>query len=162
MTHRVRATGNARLDHAKTPGHSAIQGTRRAAPARRVPARGAEAVHGQRTRKGTAHRPRRRGPAPDRAQEARPCRCIHQGPQPHLPFDAGRSSTARGMVGALWKGETMSLKIRRARLADTDETARVFSASFRSMDFVPKLHSDEEDRVFVRNLIAGKEVWLAL
>jgi len=56
----------------------------------------------------------------------------------------------------------MSLKIRRARLADTDETARVFSASFRSMDFVPKLHSDEEDRVFVRNLIAGKEVWLAL
>ena len=56
----------------------------------------------------------------------------------------------------------MSLKIRRAGLADADETAALFSASFRSMGVVPKIHSDEEDRVFVRDLIAGKETWIAL
>jgi len=54
------------------------------------------------------------------------------------------------------------LKIRRAGPADTDEAAAVFSASFRSMDFVPKLHTEEEDRAFVRSLIANKETWLAL
>jgi hypothetical protein len=36
-----------------------------------------------------------------------------------------------------------TLKIRRASLVDAEETAAVFSASFRSMDFVPKLHSDD-------------------
>jgi len=56
----------------------------------------------------------------------------------------------------------MSLTIRRADLADAEETASVFSASFRGMDFVTKVHSDEEDRVFVRGLIATKETWVAL
>lgn len=56
----------------------------------------------------------------------------------------------------------MTLKIRRAGLADVDETASVFSAAFKGMDFVRKIHSDEEDRVFVRGLIADKEVWIAL
>jgi len=55
-----------------------------------------------------------------------------------------------------------TLKIRRASLVDAEEAAAVFSASFRSMDFVPKLHSEEEDRTFVRGLIANKETWLAL
>jgi GNAT superfamily N-acetyltransferase len=56
----------------------------------------------------------------------------------------------------------MTLSIRRARLGDAEETAAVFSTSFKSMDFVPKLHSDDEDRAFVRGLIANKETWLAL
>jgi GNAT superfamily N-acetyltransferase len=63
------------------------------------------------------------------------------------------------------QGETLemtTLKIRRASLIDAEEAAAVFSASFGSMDFVPKLHSGDEDRAFVRGLIANKETWLAL
>jgi ribosomal protein S18 acetylase RimI-like enzyme len=51
--------------------------------------------------------------------------------------------------------------VRRATLADAENAARVFTASFASMGFVPKLHSVEEDREFVRRLIAGKETWVA-
>jgi RimJ/RimL family protein N-acetyltransferase len=56
----------------------------------------------------------------------------------------------------------MVATIRRAVPADADETAAVFSAAFRSMRFVPKIHSDEEDRGFVRGLIANKECWVAV
>ena len=38
-----------------------------------------------------------------------------------------------------------------------DETAAVFSAAFKSMPGIPKVHSDEEDRGFVSGLIAGKD-----
>jgi len=55
-----------------------------------------------------------------------------------------------------------TLRIRRAAPPDTADAAAVFSAAFRSMEGVPKLHSDDEDRVFVRGLIANKEMWLAL
>lgn len=55
----------------------------------------------------------------------------------------------------------MPTAIRRATLADAGETAAVFSAAFRSMTFVPKIHTDEEDRAFVAGLIAGKECWVA-
>lgn len=51
--------------------------------------------------------------------------------------------------------------VRRATLADADGAATVFTASFASMRFVPKLHSAQEDREFVRRLVAEKEVWLA-
>ena len=51
--------------------------------------------------------------------------------------------------------------LRRATLADSEDTARVFTAAFASMVFVPKIHSAEEDRAFVRGLIEGKEVWIA-
>jgi GNAT superfamily N-acetyltransferase len=47
-------------------------------------------------------------------------------------------------------------------LEDADEVAAVFSASFRSMTGVPKIHGDEEDRAFIHGLIAAKEVWIAL
>lgn len=52
--------------------------------------------------------------------------------------------------------------VRRGALADADETAAVFTAAFASMAFVPKLHDAEEDRAFVRSLVAGKEVWVAV
>ena len=55
----------------------------------------------------------------------------------------------------------MVTTVRRATQADTDETAAVFTASFASMTFVPKLHTAEEDREFVRSLIADKETWVA-
>jgi RimJ/RimL family protein N-acetyltransferase len=51
--------------------------------------------------------------------------------------------------------------VRRATPADAEDAARVFTASFAGMKFVPKLHDADEDRAFVRGLIAGKEVWLA-
>jgi GNAT superfamily N-acetyltransferase len=52
--------------------------------------------------------------------------------------------------------------IRRATPADEEAAAEVFTAAFASMRFVPKLHSADEDRAFVRGLIADKEVWLAV
>ena len=55
----------------------------------------------------------------------------------------------------------MPTTIRRARPDDAEEAAAAFSASFRSMTFVPKMHSDAEDRDFVRGLIANKETWVA-
>jgi len=51
--------------------------------------------------------------------------------------------------------------IRRANLADVDAAAAVFTASFASMRFVPKLHGADEDRQFVRGLIEDKETWVA-
>jgi GNAT superfamily N-acetyltransferase len=51
--------------------------------------------------------------------------------------------------------------VRRALPADTADAARVFTASFASMRFVPKLHDVEEDREFVRILITAKEAWIA-
>jgi len=56
----------------------------------------------------------------------------------------------------------MPTTIRRAADADAEETASVFTASFASMTFVPKLHSAEEDREFVRGLIVDKETWIAV
>ncbi len=54
------------------------------------------------------------------------------------------------------------IAIRRAEANDMFETAALFSAAFRSMDFIPKLHSDEEDREFVEDFIAGGDTWLAI
>jgi putative acetyltransferase len=56
----------------------------------------------------------------------------------------------------------MTFAVRRATPADAAEAAAVFSASFAGMTFVPKLHGEAEDRVFVRGLIADKETWLAV
>jgi GNAT superfamily N-acetyltransferase len=55
----------------------------------------------------------------------------------------------------------MTTTIRRATPADAEEAAAVYTASFASMSFVPKLHTADEDRVFVRNLIGTKETWVA-
>jgi GNAT superfamily N-acetyltransferase len=52
--------------------------------------------------------------------------------------------------------------VRRATPADAGDAARVFTASFASMSFVPKIHGSDEDCAFVRGLIADKEVWIAL
>lgn len=42
---------------------------------------------------------------------------------------------------------------RRAVAADADAIARVFSPSFRLLTFLPKLHTIEEDRRFIANVI---------
>jgi GNAT superfamily N-acetyltransferase len=56
----------------------------------------------------------------------------------------------------------MKCEIRRATAADADDAASAFSASFRSMTFVPKMHSDAEDLAFIRQLISQKECWIAV
>lgn len=55
----------------------------------------------------------------------------------------------------------MPTTVRRATAKDAEEAAAAFTAAFASMTFVPKLHTAEEDRAFVRDLIANKEVWVA-
>ena len=53
------------------------------------------------------------------------------------------------------------MTVRRATPDDAGDAARVFTAAFASMNFVPKMHSAEEDRAFVRSLILEKDVWVA-
>jgi GNAT superfamily N-acetyltransferase len=55
-----------------------------------------------------------------------------------------------------------NITIRRAGTTDAFETARIFSAALKSMAFFPKLHSDDEDRDFVRGFIETAETWIAL
>ena len=43
--------------------------------------------------------------------------------------------------------------MRQATEVDADAIAAVFSASFRLLDFLPKLHTVEEDRSFIANVI---------
>ena len=55
-----------------------------------------------------------------------------------------------------------NISIRRATPTDAFETATVFSAALKSMAFFPKLHTDLEDRDFVRSFIESAETWIAL
>ena len=50
----------------------------------------------------------------------------------------------------------------RSQVNDAVEAAAVFSTTFKSMTFVPKLHSDAEDQAFVLGFIADGETWIAL
>ena len=56
----------------------------------------------------------------------------------------------------------VKVSIRRAVLNDAVETAALFTAAQKSMTFFPKLHSEEEDRAYVRDFIWEDETWLAL
>lgn len=54
------------------------------------------------------------------------------------------------------------VNVRRAALADADAVAAVFTRSFRTLDFLPRLHTAEEDRGFIRDVVlAEREVWVA-
>jgi GNAT superfamily N-acetyltransferase len=54
------------------------------------------------------------------------------------------------------------LTIRAARPADAVAVADVFIASFESLDFLPRLHSHEEQRAWIRDVVlASQEVWVA-
>lgn len=54
-----------------------------------------------------------------------------------------------------------NLTIRRALLNDAYETAEVFIASQKSMEFFPQLHTDAETHEFVRSFVVANETWLA-
>ena len=47
----------------------------------------------------------------------------------------------------------MPFRIRDATIADADAVAAVFSASFRTLTFLPMLHSAAEDRRFIENMV---------
>jgi GNAT superfamily N-acetyltransferase len=52
--------------------------------------------------------------------------------------------------------------VRAARSNETDTIADVFIPSFRGLAFLPRLHSDEETRRWIRDeLVPGHEVWVA-
>jgi GNAT superfamily N-acetyltransferase len=52
--------------------------------------------------------------------------------------------------------------VRRAVANDTDTIAEVFVASFRGLDFVPRIHTDDEIRGWIREeMIPSHEVWVA-
>jgi len=52
--------------------------------------------------------------------------------------------------------------IRRAGPGDADAVAAVFIASFETLTFLPRLHSHDEHRTFVRDVVlAEQEVWVA-
>jgi GNAT superfamily N-acetyltransferase len=51
----------------------------------------------------------------------------------------------------------MSLSLRRATIEDADEIAALFSASFRLLTFLPPLHTLEEDRAYVRDVLLTRQ-----
>ena len=53
------------------------------------------------------------------------------------------------------------MQIRRAGPSDAEAIADVFIPSFESLTFLPMLHTHDEDRAFIRRLVAEDEVWVA-
>lgn len=54
------------------------------------------------------------------------------------------------------------MEVRPATPADADALGDVFVASFGSLTFLPRLHTDDEHRRFVREVVlAEQEVWVA-
>ena len=51
--------------------------------------------------------------------------------------------------------------IRRATADDVDAIASVFTSSFGTLEFLPKLHTPEEDRAFLAGVVAHQDVWVA-
>ena len=51
--------------------------------------------------------------------------------------------------------------IRRATAGDVEAVAALFRRSFGTLDFLPTLHTPEEDRHFLAGVIAKQDVWVA-
>ena len=51
--------------------------------------------------------------------------------------------------------------IRRATESDVDAVAALFRRSFRTLDFLPVLHTPEEDREHLAGVIRDQDVWVA-
>ena len=51
--------------------------------------------------------------------------------------------------------------IRRATADDVAAIAPVFTRSFGTLEFLPRLHTPEEDRAFLAGVVAQQEVWVA-
>lgn len=55
----------------------------------------------------------------------------------------------------------MATTIRRATAGDGNQAAEVFLAARATMTYLPRLHTDQETRDFIRGVVAGKETWVA-
>ena len=53
------------------------------------------------------------------------------------------------------------MQVRRAGPSDAEVIADVFIPSFESLTFLPRIHSHDQDRAFIRRLFADHEVWVA-
>jgi ribosomal protein S18 acetylase RimI-like enzyme len=54
------------------------------------------------------------------------------------------------------------VQVRRAGPSDAEAIAEVFIASFEPLlSFLPRLHTHDEDRAFIRGLVEQHEVWVA-
>jgi ribosomal protein S18 acetylase RimI-like enzyme len=53
------------------------------------------------------------------------------------------------------------MDVREGLAEDAPAIAEVFIASFKSLDFLPTLHTDEEHRAFIRDLVVRGDVWIA-
>ena len=54
------------------------------------------------------------------------------------------------------------MEIRRASADDAEAVAEIFVRSFGTLTFLPRLHSDEDQRRFIRNVVLpNEEVWVA-
>jgi GNAT superfamily N-acetyltransferase len=53
------------------------------------------------------------------------------------------------------------VEVRSAGSDDAAAIAEVFSLSFESLSFLPRLHTRDEDRVFIAGLVSRDEVWVA-
>ncbi len=52
--------------------------------------------------------------------------------------------------------------VRSAREHEIDTIADIYIASFRGLTFLPRLHTDEETRTWIRDVVVpGHEVWVA-
>jgi len=51
--------------------------------------------------------------------------------------------------------------IRRAESGDVDEIVDVFERSFATLDFLPKLHTHEENVAFLAGVVDRQDVWVA-
>jgi diaminopimelate epimerase len=57
--------------------------------------------------------------------------------------------------------ERLDSALRPAVSGDAEDVAAAFTASFRTLTFLPVLHTTDEDRAYVRGLLADREVWVA-
>jgi GNAT superfamily N-acetyltransferase len=51
--------------------------------------------------------------------------------------------------------------LRRATPADVEQIVDVFERSFATLDFLPKLHTHEENVAFLSAVVEGQDVWVA-
>ena len=54
------------------------------------------------------------------------------------------------------------VEVRLATPEDADHVADVFIASFRTLTFLPRLHTDDETRAHIATVVARDEVWVAV
>lgn len=81
----------------------------------------------------------------------------------HFPGGDLRARIEKGRAFLTGPAERVgdSIELRRAEPDDAEAVAAVFTPSFGSLTFLPRLHTADENRAYLRGLIAEREVWIA-